>query len=183
MPMSFTDTMIFGLILVLVVQLIKADNYFEFEDIPIERYEHVEGQGDYFDVELMPRSSRSLFSNFGSRNVEKHFPIEYEEDKVGNFEKLFENVPVVNLRKKRSAKFDEKVIKELGKPLELDVIEPENITEISNDTTENKETKLEQNNKIYTINDFIRFRRSSEIDDMNGNGKVEKNNGNKEKRY
>lgn len=173
--------MLFGLLLVLVVQFTSAEKYFEFEDIPIERYEHADAQSDSFDVELMPRSSRSLFPNFESHNLERNIPIQYDGSKLSDFEKIFQNVPIINLRKRRNAKFDEDTVKELGKPLELDVIEPENITESTIESTENPIPK--QNKRSLTINDFIRFRRSSEQDDMNKDESNEDKKTNDEQRY
>lgn len=169
--------MIIGLLLVLVVQHVNSEKYFEFEDIPIERYEHAEAQTDSFDVELMPRSSRSLFSNFNSQKI----PIQQDDPKISDFEKLFENVPVINLRKKRNAKFDADTVKELGKPLELDVIEPENLTDSR--PIESQNTSEKQDKRNLSINDFIRFRRSSEQDDLNKETDKEENKPDNESRY
>lgn len=169
--------MIIGVLLILAVHHVESDKYFEFEDIPIEHYDHADAQTDSIDVELMPRSSRSLFSNFNSQKT----PIPHDDPHLSDFEKFFENVPVINLRKKRNAKFDVDAVKELGKPLELHVIEPESYTE--GEPVERKNASERQNKRSLAINDFIRFRRSSEQDDMNKDTEMEEKKPDNESRY
>lgn len=155
--------MIFQFWLLAIIQLSRADN-FEIEDIPIEHFEHAEAQSDAFDVELMPRSSRSLFPNFGYRTLQEDIPQLQDKYKLTDFEHLFENVPVTTLRKKRNVDTDQDILRELGKPLELAVIEPE---AESKDVSSLATTSRKLNDRRgFAINDFIRFKRETEQDDM-----------------
>lgn len=170
--------MIFRLLLLLTVQFTNADKYFEIEDIPIEHFEHAEALKDAFDVELMPpRSSRSLFPNFGYHSFHTKIPEQQGDTKITDFEKLFENVPVSTLRRKRHAKLENNIFKELGKPLELAAMVPTNTTENAGRSNDgNTVSSTTQNLKklnTFAINDFIRFKRSSEQDDLNENTYVE----------
>lgn len=172
-----------GFLFIFLIQFTNADKYFEFEDIPIEHYEHADAPSGAFDVELMPRSSRSLFTNFGDPNSQRNSPHQYENTKLSDFEKLFENIPIVTLRRKRNAKFDEEAVKELGKPLELDVIEPEKLNSSNNTNIEDSTTqKTNSKSDTFLINDFIRFRRSSEQDDMNKDPSAEVDKTDKDQR-
>lgn len=176
--------MILGLFLILVIQFTNADKYFEFEDIPIEHYEHDEAQSGAFDVELMPRSSRSLFTHLDHRTSHTNSPGLYDGNKFGDFEKLFENIPIVTLREKRNAKFDEEAVRDLGKPLELSVLETENLHGSNNGSSEViTTTKANNIGDRFSINDFIRFRRSSEQDDMNKEPSDEDDKSDKDQRY
>lgn len=154
--------MIVRLFLVLIVQLIDAETFFEFEDIPIEHFEHEDAKSDAFDVELMPRSSRSLFHQFGLRNPPKSSQLQPSDSKLTDFHKLFQNIPAETFRKKRNVRLNEDILKKLGKPLEISHMTTENFTEMTTSSPQ----KVNKRNTL-AINDFIRFKRASELDDLN----------------
>lgn len=159
--------MLHYVIFAILISLTNAEQNFEIEDIPIEHFVHDDAENDAFDVELMPRSSRSLFPEL---NVEDN-PFLLDTTK---------NIGVRRVRQvdqsdfvTSSSKEKKQLVQTLGQPLEISVIEAENTTQKSTkpDTVPlNIDVRDEVN---FLINDFIRFRRASEQDNLNGDGSSE----------
>ncbi|KAJ8927277.1 hypothetical protein NQ314_020280, partial [Rhamnusium bicolor] len=183
--------MIYYLILGVTLRLINAEKYYQIEDIPIENFdfEHDDVQNNHMDIELMPRFQRSFpiyeddpkeyfFRTTRSDYEDKHFDDVKDVPRPGGFNSYNENKEGKNnVRNKREAvestslKHDgrerKSIMRRLGKPLELAVIDPESITEgpdeISTDLSIIDKTS-ETNN--FLINDFIRFKRATATERM-----------------
>lgn len=142
--------------ILLLIQLSTCQQFYQIEDIPIEHFEQTDLQDDDMDFELMPRSARSYFDGPSSK-------IDLDEP-----------INVRKIRSKREATTSkptektpaESIIIGLGKPLEVAQIEPENLTLAEEAASAPPASLSAGDEREMDVNDFIRFRRSPELENM-----------------
>lgn len=159
--------------------------YHHIDDIPIEHFnfEHGDPQNNAMDIELMPRFQKSVhisesvedpkeyfFSSSYSQYGDNYYDgasnsDEYSgEDGKGRIKREATESTITTTTSPADESDRKSIVTTLGKPLELDVIDPENITEKTEDGVIVAVESGEDSN--FLINDFIRFRRSAEAERM-----------------
>lgn len=177
-----------GIMFVLIllgITLNLANAYHHIDDIPIEHFnfEHGDPQNNAMDIELMPRFQKSVhisesvedpkeyfFSSSYSQYGDNYYDgapnsEEYsgEDDKKERIKREVIESPITTMAPAEEND-RQSIVTTLGKPLELDVIDPENMTEKTEDGVIVAVESDESSN--FLINDFIRFKRSAETERM-----------------
>lgn len=174
--------MIFHIFLGATLSLAGA--YHQIDDIPIEHFnfDHGDLQNNAMDIELMPRFQKSIHVSESVEDPKEYFfsssysqygdsyldgdsnSEEYsgEDDMTKRIKR--EAIESTTLSAEAAENDRKSIVTTLGKPLELEVIDPENITEKTADGVIVAVESDESSN--FLINDFIRFKRSTETERM-----------------
>ncbi|KAJ8912201.1 hypothetical protein NQ315_003805 [Exocentrus adspersus] len=158
--------------------------YYQIEDIPIEHFnfDHGDLQNNAMDIELMPRFQKSIHitesdedpKEYFFRSSYSQFGDSYFDGVPSSEETSSEDKGESKERYKRETtepppteKPDRKsIVTTLGKPLELAVMDPEDITEKSEEGVVVAVENDSDENTNFLINDFIRFKRAATTEKM-----------------
>nr|CAI5865574.1 unnamed protein product [Callosobruchus analis] len=129
---------------------VLAEQYFQIQDIPIEQFVKTDFEDDAIDFELMPRHPRSFLES------------QLDETSAEQVARSRSRRDVDETSTTQTTPIDlTSIVNDIGKPLELVIIDPDNITEKPLGTvTEFPITDETEDNNVL-INDYIRFRRNA----------------------
>ncbi|CAH1957552.1 unnamed protein product [Acanthoscelides obtectus] len=126
-----------------------SQQYYQIEDIPIEQFVQTELEDDAIDFELMPRQPRSFLKSQLDKTTSDQSRPRSRRDISVTPTTLSTPIDITS------------IVNDIGKPLELVIIDPDNTTEKPlGVVTELPVTDETEDNNVL-INDYIRFRRNA----------------------